>query len=212
MKLSGLQYNDQREDGTVHAVSVQFSGLIFHIHSRGRFSSEDLDRACEFLHQKVKKQEESNVEKLHLLHGVLRSIKSNDTDSEDMKKCRESTLRDIIHTYFNSKQLDMARFCETHDISVLPFHQEIPSTERQQIEHDVHSLAFKYWHDTRFTGRAIARIFYGLESPLFKRSKFKNSGFWYHHLKFDFNELCQIATKKLEELNRSRSRSSIAKP
>ena len=188
----------------MHTVSVEFSSLIFHIHSRGRFSLEDLDGACEFLRQKVEKQEESNVEKLHLLHGVLRSIKSNDTDSDDIKKRRESTLRYIIQTYFNGKQLDMAQFCATHDISILPLRQKIPSTEQHRIEHDVHSLV--YSHDgTSFTGRAIARIFYGLKSPLFQGSKWTKSGFWYSHLRFDFNELCQIATKKLEELNRSRS-------
>ena len=204
-KLSELQYNDhgaggQRDDGTITAVSVNFSSQIFHIHSHAGFSSEDLDRACEFLCKKVKKQEESNIEKLHLLHGVLQSIKSSDSDSDGTKKCKESTLREIIQTYFNDKQLDIDQLCTTHSISILPLHQELTSIEKQQIKHDVHSLVFKYKQRVHFTGRAIARIFYGLKSPLFPDFKWNRCGFWRNHLKYDFNQLYQIATKKLEEL------------
>ena len=181
-KLSKLQYNDygvggQRDDGTMNTVSVEFSSQIFHIHSRVGFSLEGLDRVCDFLRKKVKEQEESNVKKLHLLHGVLQSIKSSDSDSDYTKKCKESTLRQMIQTYFNNKQLDISELCTTHSISILPLHQELASTEKQQIEHNVHSLAFKY-KNVQFTGRAIARIFYGLKSPHFPDFKWINSGFW----------------------------------
>jgi hypothetical protein len=213
-KLSELQYKDygvggQADDGTMNSVSVEFSSPIFHIHSRARLSSKDLDSACEFLHDKVKKQEESNVQKLHLLHGVLRSIKSSDSDSDDTKNSRESTLRELIQTYFNSEQLDMPQFCTTHGISILPIHQEITSTEKQQIECDVHRLVYYAvtslgYSDSRFTGRTIARIFYGLRSPLFQDSTiWRNSGLWSKYIKFNFNELCQVVTQKLEKLRRS---------
>ena len=203
-KLSELQYNDhgvggQRDDGTVNTVSVEFSSQIFHIYSRAGFSLEDLDRACDFLCKKVKEQEESNVKKLHLLHGVLQSIKSSDSDSDDTKKHKESTLRELIQAYFNNKQLNMSELCTTHSISILPLRQELTSTEKQQIEYDVNLFVFK--HGVQFTGRAIARIFYGLKSPLFPDSKpWKRSGLWGKYLKVNFNQLCNIATKKLEEL------------
>ena len=209
LKLSELQYKDygvggQAADGTMNTVSVEFSSLMFHIHSRIGLSS---DSACEYLHDKVEKQEERNVQKLHLLHGVLRSIKSSDFDSNAIKNVRELTLKRMIQSYFDSKQLDMPQFCTTYySISILPIHQEITPTEQQLIERDVHTLGNAFNYDAaRFTGRTIARIFYGLRSPLFQGRKWTKSGFWKKYISVNFNQLCQIATEKLEKLNHSRA-------
>ena len=218
-ELSGLQYNDRGTsanslNGTRSTVLVEFSGLAFHVRAPGDFTPEERDHVCEYLSKKVKKQEESEIQKLHLLHAVLRSVSQtshfdcdrNGTEAEleaEDTPTREphgqSTLQDMIHRYFSSEGLDEA-FLATLNIPVLPVLQEITPQQEQLVRSDVHSLVSIH-SDLQFTGRAIARIFHGIPSPLFPAEVWgRQYRFWRKHLSVDFNLLCQIAKIKLLEL------------
>ena len=201
-ELSGLQYND-RGTGDTHTagssramstVLIEFSGLAFHLRSPGDFTPEERDHICEFLSKKVKGQEEREVEKLHLLHAVLRSIAqrshfdcgSDSTNSDTviggaMSDTEQSTLRKMICRYFSSEGLDRTYLAKL-DIPVLPVFREITLDQEQQVRSDVQSLCAIH-SDLRFTGRTIARIFHGIASPLFPAEVWgRQPRFWRRHL------------------------------
>ena len=105
--------------GAMSTVLTEFSGLAFHLRSPGDFTPEERDHICEFLSEKVKGQEEREVEKLHLLHAVLRSIAQrshfdfgrDSTNSDTVmggatSDTEQSTLRKMICRYFSSEGLD----------------------------------------------------------------------------------------------------------
>ena len=215
-ELSGLQYNDrgtggQGSNGARSTVLTEFSGLAFHLRSPGDFSPEERDHICEFLRKKVKGQEEREVEKLHLLHAVLRSISQgshfdcnrslSETDAvinDSETGTGASTLRNMICRYFSSEGLDKL-FLSQLDIPVLPVVQAISPEQEQQLRSDVHSLVAIH-SDQQFNGRTVARIFHGIASPLFPAEVWgRQHRFWRKHISVDFNLLCQIATKKLLE-------------
>ena len=114
-------------------VLTEFSGLAFHLRSPGDFTPEERDHICEFLSKKVKGQEEREVEKLHLLHAVLRSIAQrshfdcgrDSTNSSDAvmggatSDTEQSTLRKMICRYFSNEGLNRTYLAKL-DIPVLP--------------------------------------------------------------------------------------------
>lgn len=66
----------------------------------------------------------------------------------------------------------------------------------QQIAADVRSLIMCY-KDTKFTGRAVARIFHGIQSPNYSAVIWNKCRFWRTYLAADFNAICKIATREI---------------
>jgi len=69
-------------------------------------------------------------------------------------------------------------------------------TNEQQIAVDVRSLIIRY-RDTKFTGRAIARIFHGIQSPNYPALIWNRCRFWRIHIAADFNTICKIADREI---------------
>lgn len=192
-------------------ISVEFSSPVFHICSPAHFSSEDLDMACGFLCEKVRKQEENLVEKLHNFHGILQLVKFNGasisgkamTMSDELMKSQGSILRKIIQMHFNDEQFSASNLCTALNSPLLPVCQQITSQEAEQIKYDVYLLLINSDPSVQFTGRAIARIFYRLGSPLFPAKRWGKCWLWGKYIELNFDQLCQIATKKLEEIYQS---------
>lgn len=66
----------------------------------------------------------------------------------------------------------------------------------QQIAADVRSLIMCY-RDTKFTGRAVARIFHGIQSPNYSAVIWGRCRFWRAHLAANFNGISKLATKEI---------------
>ena len=199
MELSGLQYNDPVGGcGTSNAVSVEFSTQVLYIRSPVRSSKDQADMVC-FLSEKIKKQEENLVEKLHLLRGILQSGTGSEIIMVDeATNIQGSILRRNIQLCFNDEQFNASRL--GIDGSFLPVYQEVSSKQALWIEFHVHLLLTAYPR-IPFTGRSIARIFYGLGSPLFPVWMWRRQKeFWGKFIEVNFDQLCRIATRKVEEL------------
>lgn len=69
-------------------------------------------------------------------------------------------------------------------------------TDETRVTSDVNRLLNSYI-DCKFTARAIARIFHGIESPNFPAYVWGRSPFWRIHMKYDFNTICKIAQKQI---------------
>ena len=188
---------------TCDDVSIEFSGLLFHINSRGVVSPQERDGICEFLQKTVKEREEIIVKKLHVFHAVLSAVSQNSS-------CGDAVLRSEVDTkqllrmtkkYFGFKGLDI-RYLAKQNISVFEVPKTVTSDEEEEIGAAVHrliSLILRY-PDKQLTGRTIARIFQGIQSPLFPALFWWNCGCWRKYRNVDFDVLCQIASKKLSEL------------
>ena len=203
-ELRDLQYNDRQtssKSGINSTVLVEFSNLAFHLRSPGDLTTEERDLVCDFLCKKVKKQEESEVRKLHLLHAVLQSVSCNnfykcfckgDTNQNQVR------LKALIHQYFK-EELECEHTLQLQ-VPVVKTEADLSLDLINRICQDIYALVTIHT-DQKFTGRAIARIFHGIASPCFPAEVWgRQPRFWRKHLDVDFNLLCQIATKKLVEL------------
>ena len=202
-ELHGLQYNDRQtggKSGAASTVLVEFTDPAFRLCTPGDLSANELDYVCNFLYQRVKKQEESEVEKLHLLHAVLRSIASEsfyNCFQEDLGPT-QAKLKSIVQQYFG-EGLSSECIIEL-GIPVLKTNTEISPDLTEQICRDIYSFVSIHSEHT-FTGRAVARVFHGISSPCFPAEVWgRQRRFWRRHLDVDFNILCRIATQKLLEL------------
>lgn len=72
----------------------------------------------------------------------------------------------------------------------------LSKTDETRVASDVNRILNSYL-DCKFTARAIARIFHGIESPNFPAYVWGRSPFWRIHIKSDFNSICKIAQKQI---------------
>ena len=204
-ELRDLQYNDRQTGsraGANSTVLVEFSNLAFHLCSPGDLTADERDSVCDSLSKRVKKQEESDIRKLHLLHSVLQSVACNDIydccSGEDDAQS-QAKLKALIDQYFEGG-LDSEHLSQLGISTFETAPTEISPDLRNHICRDIHALV-TIQTDHNFTGRAIARIFHGIPSPCFPAVVWgRQPRFWRKHLDVDFNLLCQIATRRLVEL------------
>lgn len=208
--LSRLHSYDQdgssRTKPTYDDMSIEFSGLLFRINTRGVVSPQERDGICEFLKKRVKQREEEVVNKLHVFHAVLGAISqerlslSDNGRGDAVRRPETNTkqLLEMVKRYFGSDGLDIPYLVE-HNIVIFQVPQMVASNKKKQIEADAHCLILRN-PNRQFTGRTIARIFQGLQSPLFPALRWYECGYWRKYRDVDFDLLCQIASKKLSEL------------
>lgn len=99
----------------------------------------------------------------------------------------------LFYYYILFKTIVLFRF-----ITFFFFQDEVilNPVDESQIISDVNRILNSY-NDCKFTARAIARIFHGIESPNFPAYVWGRSPFWRIHLKSDFNAICKIAQKQI---------------
>lgn len=209
-ELTALQFSDHATSnapkGFHSTVSVAIDGLAFHLVSPGDLSAEEREAVIQMLIGKIADQEKREVEKLHLLHAVLKSV-AVDTHvcvggahgAEVMEKGPELRLKAIIQQYFSTEGLTTEDLME-HGVPVTPPSVQLSQEEEDKIGQDIVTMVTCF-SDQTFTGRAIARIFHGIASPKFPALVWGvQRGFWRKHLHVDFNKLCHLATSKLLQL------------
>ncbi|CAI8032574.1 ATP-dependent DNA helicase Q4 [Geodia barretti] len=204
-ELRDLQFNDRgtgsssssSKNNSGSSILVEFSDPSFHLVSPGDLSPEQLDYVCDHLQSRVKAQETLQVDKLHLLYSVLRSVAFRDIyeyfADDETTSSAQGRLMGLVNDYFEDI-LDCATAPE-RGISVLKLPSEVPAELEAEISRDVYSL-MSIHSERNFSGRTIARIFHGIASPCFPAQVWaKQQRFWRRHLSVDFNTLCRIATK-----------------
>ena len=199
-ELRDLQFNDRQTNPhksqcSGSSVVVEFTDPSFHLISPGDFSPEELDYVCDHLQRRVKDQETLEVDKLHLLYSVLRSVACDNIYEyfSDREGGSQSRLMELINDYFEDR-LDCTTAAQM-GIHVLKLPSEISAKLEADISRDIHSL-MSIHTERNFSGRTIARIFHGISSPCFPAEVWaKQQRFWRRYLHVDFNALCQVATR-----------------
>ena len=188
-------------------VSIAYQDPAFHVQTLGNFSIEDQDYICRYLCDKMKEQEMSHLEKLHIIHAALCSqlpsnpfepenCATNMDDGQAVKK--KPSLLEMSDQYFSEEGLNMGNVAK-FNLHVLPLVEEVTPEQESSIRITIQSLIVTY-DKQNFTGSSIARIFHGISSPCFSATVWgSRNTFWRRYIAIDFNTLCEIATKVLCE-------------
>ena len=197
-QLCRLLNDDQSAYG---ATSVKFSDPAIHIQTHRNFTIEDRDSICKYLCEKMKKQEERQIEKLHLIHAALRSesLKGSPIGkSFGAHAAISPDLKTMTEQYFSNEGLERS-YLEKYKIPVLPLIEEVTPEQKTRVTNSVRSFMRAHSKE-KFTGRSIARIFHGIQSPRYPAISwgYKNK-YWRLHIAVDFNTVYEIATKICEK-------------
>ncbi|KAJ8933212.1 hypothetical protein NQ314_014159 [Rhamnusium bicolor] len=183
-KLKNLEWTTVNNQQKRSSISVQFSNLGLRLLAPGNLSDDQLDEALDSLYNRVINQEQKALLQLHAVHKTLtevaqpsyRACKSENDDTLIKEKVRE---------YFNSS--DPLKFVS--EIEPKKFNED-------QLVSDIRALICMY-RDNTFTGRSVARIFQGIQSPNYPAVIWGRCKFWRSHLDIDFHSIVKIATREI---------------
>lgn len=177
-----LSVNNQPKRSTI---SVQLSDLGFRLLAPGNLTEEQLDDALDSLYNRVIDQEQKAVLQLNAVHKTLREVAKPTL----FKACRveedDCFLKKRIREYFNSPD-PLSQFTI----------EEPKAFNEEQLVNDIQALINMY-RDNNFTGRAIARIFQGIQSPNYPAVIWGRCKFWRSYLDTNFHAIVRIATREI---------------
>jgi len=186
-------------------ILVEFTDLSMHIRVPGDLSDEERDYVCDFLEDRIQAEERSQLQQLQFVYDSLRSVSFSEYwyCADDVDKESDTQLKDIVRSYFEDScdktKQELAALTKARKDS-----KRIPSslTPNDHVNWDVISRDIRallgVHHDHSFTGRAVARIFHGIDSPCYPAEVWgRDRRFWRKHLDVEFNSLRKFATKEL---------------
>lgn len=124
---------------------------------------------------------------LHTIHKTLIEV-AQPSYRSCMSESADSLIKSKVREYFNSP--DPLQFVS--NIKPKKFNEE-------QLVNDIQSLICMY-RDNAFTGRAVARIFQGIQSPNYPAVIWGRCKFWRSYLDMDFNTLVKIASREIVKM------------
>ncbi|CAK9802635.1 ATP-dependent DNA helicase Q4 [Anthophora plagiata] len=187
--LKNLEWKTVNGTSKRSDISVRYDKLGLRVKAPGDLTDEELDEALDALYKRTQDQETAALQQLETIGVTLHkygaiSIKQCLTLNDEMTH-KSDQIKDVIRNYFNGKivlDIDSKRQDETRN--------------EAEIVGDIRNLIISY-RENNFTGRAIARIFHGIQSPNYPAYVWNKCRFWRAHLSFDFGALCQIATREI---------------
>ncbi|KAK5642620.1 hypothetical protein RI129_008787 [Pyrocoelia pectoralis] len=187
-KLKNLEWITENNQPKRSKLTVQFSNLGFHLLAPGNLSDAALDEALDDLHTHVQEQERTSLLQLHAVHTTLSAVVKS-----TFKQCVANN--DTIESVTLLKGKIRAYFEDSSPLDQLP---ELPTNaiNEDQIKNHTRNLIIMY-RDNTFTGRTVARIFHGIQSPNYPALIWGRCKLWRTHLGTDFHAICQIATKEI---------------
>nr|XP_022904295.1 ATP-dependent DNA helicase Q4 [Onthophagus taurus] len=183
-KLKNLEWMIINNQPKRSNLSVQFTNLGFRVLAPGNLNDNQLDEALDSLYTRVKNQEKQGLLQLHSIHSALTQVSEKSFKSCLQVSNKEIELKKTIRQYFESPE-------PLKDVVI-----KMKPINEDQIINDTRQIIAMY-RDNNFTGRAIARIFYGIQSPNYPAFIWGKCKFWRSHLKEDFDEICKVATREI---------------
>ncbi|CAB1320464.1 unnamed protein product [Coregonus sp. 'balchen'] len=179
----------QLQWATNRGVLVEFSNLSFYFRSYGDLTPDEMDRVCEFLHDRVVAQERTKLYQLKACFKAFRSVayKSCSFCTDELDESRSLKLKGLLGDYFDKRrELDLSR----------KFQEEKDGGDEEVLMKCKSFLGNR--SDEKFSGRAIARIFYGIGSPCYPAQTFgRDQRYWRKYIQFDFNEIIRFAIQEI---------------
>ena len=182
--------------------------MSFHVRAPGDLTDEERDSVCDFLEDRIVAEERTQLTQLHTLYSLLKSVSCSEywMCSEEADKISDEQLKQIIQKYFSDtndatqKELENLTTARVTGSAVLPVDFRDSHADLGYVARDIRALTSIH-HDHSFTGRAVARIFHGIDSPCYPAQVWgRDRRFWRKHLEIDFNCLRKFATRELLNL------------
>ncbi|XP_039978354.1 ATP-dependent DNA helicase Q4 isoform X2 [Xiphias gladius] len=193
--LRQLQWSTDRAGGR-SGVLVEFSSPSFYFRSYGDLSDEEMDRICQFLHNRVLDQERTQLYQLTACFKAFKSVAFQSVLScvDDLDAGRSLQLKNLLSEYFD-KRRDRDHALKPVDIEELDKYKLLDW--ESQIRADIRSFLTNR-SDEKFSGRAVARILHGIGSPCYPAQTYgKDRRYWRKYIQFDFNQLIRLATQEI---------------
>ncbi|XP_049296435.1 uncharacterized protein LOC125770626 [Anopheles funestus] len=188
-QLKNLEWTTVNNARKRSPLSVVFFDLGFRIRAPGDLTDEELDHALDGLYERVTRQERTQLAQLQYISEALSSVCFNSIGPVSRADCPtgpSDKLKTVVRSYFTT---DISK--ET--IEILP---EPDDTTDEQLIADIRTTICRY-PENNFTGRAIARLFHGVQSPNYPALMWSRSNFWRSYTKTDFNRIVRLANAEI---------------
>ncbi|XP_076248624.1 recQ4 helicase [Calliopsis andreniformis] len=187
--LKNLEWKTVNGQPKRSAISVRYDRLGLRVKAPGDLTDTELDEALDALYNRVQSQETTALQQLEMISSTLHKFSVSSVAqcvilNEEMTN-KSDQLKNVIRNYFDGEIL--------LDVDIK---QKMKIENEAQIVSDIRNLIISY-RDNNFTGRAVARILHGIQSPNYPAYVWGKCRFWRAHLSCDFNVLCQIATREI---------------
>ncbi|XP_051812041.1 ATP-dependent DNA helicase Q4 [Acanthochromis polyacanthus] len=192
----GLRQLQWSSAGGRSGVLVEFSSPSFYFRSYGDLSDEEMDRVCQFLHNRVQDQERTQLYQLTACFKAFKSVAFRSVLScvDDLDESRSLQLKNLLSEYFD-KRRDREHSLKPVELEELDKFKLMDW--ENQIRADIRSFLCNR-SDEKFSGRAVARILHGIGSPCYPAQTYgKDRRFWRKYIQFDFNQLIRLATQEI---------------
>ena len=178
-------------------ILIEFDNPSLHVVSPGDLTNDEIDIICEQLFRHIQMQEKTKLLQLDALYNVLRNISHNQYFEilTDIDEEADERLRHTLQEYFGCSVTELQSLL----LKLCPSDVKVPVSAAKwgSISRDVRTLVVMN-EDIKFTGRSIARIFHGIDSPCFPAEVWgRDRRFWRAHLDVDFNELRNFVTEEI---------------
>uniref|UniRef100_A0AAQ5YYF9 DNA 3'-5' helicase n=1 Tax=Amphiprion ocellaris TaxID=80972 RepID=A0AAQ5YYF9_AMPOC len=197
--LRQLQWSSGKDlfmAGGRSGVLVEFSSPSFYFRSYGDLSDEEMDRVCQFLHNRVQDQERTQLYQLTACFKAFKSVAFRSVLScvDDLDESRSLQLKNLLSEYFD-KRRDREHALKPVELEELDKYKLLDW--ENQIRADIRSFLGNR-SDEKFSGRAVARILHGIGSPCYPAQTYgKDRRYWRKYIQFDFNQLIRLATQEI---------------
>ncbi|CAK8695930.1 unnamed protein product [Clavelina lepadiformis] len=169
-------------------VTVQFKETSFLLRTKKSFSFELLDLVTDNLHKRVVAQEHKEIAQLNTCFSTMQEFSYPNVGCcmDDADLSRSKKLKSVIDSYFQEE--DNVKNAEEIPLST-DVEPDLSSTIRKFL--NVHGADL----GSKLTGRAIARIFHGIDSPRYPAKTWGAARrFWRCKINVDFNSIIKSAT------------------
>ena len=186
-------------------IMVEFSDLSIHIRAPGDLSDAERDSVCDFLEDRILAEERSSLQQLQFVYDSLRSVSCSEFwyCADDVDDESDRQLKQKVQSYFEDptdktkKELAALTNARKRSRTVTSCMANDDHVNWDIITRDIKALVGVH-HDHSFTGRALARIFHGIDSPCYPAEVWgRDRRFWRKHLDVEFNSLRKFATREL---------------
>ncbi|XP_055628082.1 ATP-dependent DNA helicase Q4 isoform X2 [Toxorhynchites rutilus septentrionalis] len=190
-QLKNMEWTTERNTRKRSPISVSFFDLGFRIRAPGDLTDDELEKNLDSLYERVKRQEKTQLGQLQTVFDALSSVAFPTflpVSKADCPHGASNKLKTIIREYFQSEV--------TSDYPIIAEPDDTPDT---QLLGDIRTLIHRY-PENNFSGRAIARIFHGVQSPNYPAVIWGRCNFWRTHTRVDFNRIVQMANTEIVRL------------
>ncbi|XP_049538714.1 uncharacterized protein LOC125953289 [Anopheles darlingi] len=188
-QLKNLEWTTEGGTRKRSALSVSFFDLGFRVRAPGDLTDEELDHTLDTLYGRVTHQERTQLAQLQYISDALNAVCFKSIHPIKAVNCPmgpSDKLKAIIREYFVT---DISK----EDIEIVP---EPDDTTDEQLVTDIRTMICRY-RENNFSGRAIARIFHGVQSPNYTAIIWSRSNFWRSYTKTDFNRIVRLANAEI---------------